>query len=474
MRSLRVQLILAILLVLGLGLTALLIMAGSQVASVTTESFSRKQEVITMAVANSLSQGDWTQRHVDPQGLQQYIDQVGSTLDLDFTIISPSGEMVSTTHDTAVSSDNVPEVRAALSGKLVASAIRSDRLYVASPILHDNKYVLGVVWADTSLAPVQRDLLGRWLILIGATVGALILAFAAGWWLSARIVRPLAAIQVVAEDMANGRLDVRADVSKSTQELASLGEAFNHMAQQVEAMLTEQREFVANASHELRSPLATAKLRAEALAYGTVDGERAHQYAVELNEEMSRLGRLVSDLLQLSRIDSSSFSQPAEAINVNEELLACMRTIRPRVTDKHQQLEINIQENMPPLYIESRDLQVMVGNLLDNAVKYTPEGGKISLSASWRDNTFKVEVSDNGEGIPPKDLPRVTERFFRVDRAHKRGTAGTGLGLALVEATAQQYSGTLTMKSSGIPNEGTRAELLLRPAQATFLAPSFI
>jgi signal transduction histidine kinase len=246
------------------------------------------------------------------------------------------------------------------------------------------------------------------------------------------------------------------------------------MAQQVEAMLTEQREFVANASHELRSPLAAVKLRAEALACGTVDVARAHLYAEEINQEMTRLGQLVSDLLQLSKIDNHAFQPPTEATDIHEELSASVRAIRPRLADKHQQFDMSIQDELPAFYIESRDMQLMVGNLLDNAVKYTPENGRINLAATWKEDILTIEVRDNGEGIPPGDLPRVTERFFRVDRAHKRSASGTGLGLALVLATAEQYHGTLIMNSSGVPGEGTRAQLILKPQPAALLAPSAV
>ncbi|MEP7284427.1 MAG: ATP-binding protein [Chloroflexota bacterium] len=464
MKSLRVQLIASILLVLGLGLGTLLIVSGSQMTIMTQQAFVSQQEVVTLAVANSLSQalGEWRQGQVAPADFQQYINAIATKLDINLSIVAPNGGLLATTHDTAISTDNSPELSNALSNS-IASQIRGNTLYIAVPIVHDGRIVLGLVWADTSLAPVQNELLGRWIVLIGATVGALVLGGVAGWWLSARIVRPLAAIQVVAEQMANGRLDVRASVSGTSQELASLELAFNRMAQQVEAMLTRQTEFVANASHELRSPLAAIQIRAEALASGAVDSERGRHYAAEINDETIRLGELVTNLLQLSRAESTSFIQPTEAIDVSNELMAFVRTIRPRIVEKQQQLETTIQPDIPELYLWSNDLHVMVGNLLDNAVKYTPEGGKISLAAHWDTSYLTIEVCDTGEGIPLEDLPRVTERFFRVDRAHTRSIAGTGLGLALVLATAKQYSGSLTLDSTGIPGEGTRAMLALRP-----------
>ena len=114
---------------------------------------------------------------------------------------------------------------------------------------------------------------------------------------------------------------------------------------------------------------------------------------------------------------------------------------------------------MPNLYMYPNDLSIMVGNLLDNAIKYTPDGGKISLTTTWDTNMLEISIRDNGEGIPPEDLPRISERFFRVDRAHTRNVPGVGLGLALVAAVARQYNGVLRIASSGIPGEGTHASI---------------
>ena len=147
--------------------------------------------------------------------------------------------------------------------------------------------------------------------------------------------------------MAGGNLNVQANVSQTTEELDSLAHAFNNMAQEVSLMMEKQQEFVANASHELKSPLAAIKIRAEALAYGTVEGDRARQYAGEINDETSRLAQLVADLLQLSRIDSGSIAPPSEPINTADELMAAVRFARPRAAAKQQTFEVFIQPDIP-------------------------------------------------------------------------------------------------------------------------------
>jgi len=193
-----------------------------------------------------------------------------------------------------------------------------------------------------------------------------------------------------------------------------------------------------------------------------MSGERAQQYATEIDEEVGQLARLVNDLLQLSRAESGAFVPPSEPICVADVLQMCARAVQPRVALKRQRFEVDLAADIPDLYIHPSDLSIMVGNLLDNAIKYTPEGGTIAMRAAWQAQTLEISVADNGAGIPPADLPRISERFFRVDRAHTRGTPGVGLGLALVVAIARQYGGTLHVISSGVAGEGTRAELRLR------------
>ncbi|HLY25221.1 MAG TPA: HAMP domain-containing sensor histidine kinase, partial [Aggregatilineales bacterium] len=426
-----------------------------------------RQQFVALAIANSLSETimEYDTGRIDAATFQQVVGAGTSQLGVGLTVISPNGTVLATTHDslpTFTTSNLPPELAHAFSGA-VSSNSRDDTLFAAAPILHDSRDQVGVIWIDSPLGPIQEQTRDRLLLLIGATIAALLAACAFGWWLSGRIVRPLAEIQAAARQMAGGKLDARAQVSGTSSELSALGLVFNDMAGRIEALVERQRDFVANASHELRSPLATIKLRTEALADGTANGERARQYVQEIDQETTRLGRLVANLLTLSRIDSSPRSEPTEAINICDAINDCARAIQPRLHNKSQDFQMLVSDTIPLLRIHLTDLQLMVNNLLDNAIKYTPESGRIRLDAGWADGELTIEVCDNGIGIPHTDLPRVSERFFRVDRS--RSTPGTGLGLALVAATARQYGGQLTVNSTGAPGDGTCARLALRPKQ---------
>lgn len=459
--SLRGQLTAAILTVLALGLGLLLIMAGNQMSRMTMEAFTHEQQVLALVLANAFPESFETRQAQQVMaGWVQHREQWQNDFpaDTNVSLYSIQGGLIASS--AATSGGLVVDRGRVASGDMVSLIVRG-RLYTVVPVTHEGHSILGAIQIDSSLDAVNARLFTRWLALIGATVAALLFAFVIALWLAAQLTRPLSELRGVANQMSEGQFDARVELDDSVNELALLGSTFNHMAERIESMMQEQRDFVANASHELRSPLSAIKLRAEALADQTVSGERARQYATEINDEVSQLAELVTDLLQLSRAESGAFVPPEQPIGVVDELQACIRAARARMAARHQQFDAQLSDDIPDLYIHANDLGIMVGNLLDNAIKYTPDGGRISLSANWRANMLELMIEDTGEGIPPEDLPRISERFFRVDRAHTRNVPGVGLGLALVSAVVHQYNGALRILSTGIPGQGTQAYLKL-------------
>jgi signal transduction histidine kinase len=432
------------------------------------EAFTHEQQVLALVLANTLPES-FENPHAQ-RALAAWVAQRGQSRD-DFpkdtnvSLFDAQGALIASSAPAGGGGLAVDRGQV-FSGGMVSKIVQG-RLYTAVPVTHEGRLLLGMVEIDSSLDSVNARLFSRWLALIGATGAVLALACVAAFWLAARLTRPLSKLRGVAQQMSEGRLGARVEMGDAVNEMASLGAMFNHMAEQIEVMMQEQRDFVANASHELRAPLSAIKIRSEALAERSVAGDRARQYAAEINDDVGQMGRLVNDLLQLSRAESGAFVPPEQPICVADELFACVRAVRPRLAQRHQQFNVQLAEDIPDVYIHSNDLSLMVANLLDNAIKYTPEGGSISLAASWRANLLEIAISDNGEGIPPEDLPRISERFFRVDRAHTRSVPGVGLGLALVAAVVRQYNGMLRIASSGIPGQGTQAYLGL-PVAAKF------
>lgn len=224
-------------------------------------------------------------------------------------------------------------------------------------------------------------------------------------------------------------------------------------------------EFVANVSHELKTPLTSITGFVETLKGGAIDNEKVRGRFLDIIEiEAERLKRLINDLLTLSNIESSELSfSKKEKIVVNEVVQEIDSMMEEIAKNKDITYTSEVQENLPELY-GSRDwFKQLILNLVDNAIKYTPEGGEVKLRSYKRDRDIFIVVKDTGIGIPKKDIPRLFERFYRVDKARSRKVGGTGLGLAIVKHITIAFKGEVAVKSQ--EKKGTEFTVRL-PIQA--------
>jgi two-component system phosphate regulon sensor histidine kinase PhoR len=214
-------------------------------------------------------------------------------------------------------------------------------------------------------------------------------------------------------------------------------------------------DFVANASHELRTPLSAVLGYAESLEEGDLDPELASKFAGTIRTEANRMLRIIEDLMSLSRIEADRFVAPVDRVAVASIIRSAVESARPAAQDRGCEIHIEIQDELPPVPGDFPQLVQVVDNLLSNAVRYgcaEPEC-KIRISAVLQVDSVRIEVADNGPGIPRQHLPFVTRRFYRVDAARSRDTGGTGLGLAIVKHIVERHRGELEIDSA--PGKGT-------------------
>ena len=206
-----------------------------------------------------------------------------------------------------------------------------------------------------------------------------------------------------------------------------------------------RRDLVANASHELKTPAASIQAAAETLrAVADEDPEAVLRFAAQLEREARRLSRIVADLLDLSRLESGSELEERVRLDV------VVREETERSDDAAREAGVGLEVDAPiPLSVtgSARDLSLLVHNLIDNAVRYTRPGGRVEIGVEEAPDGVVLSVCDTGVGIPTRDLPRVFERFYRVDRARSRETGGTGLGLAIVKHVAENHGGSVSVES---------------------------
>jgi len=216
-----------------------------------------------------------------------------------------------------------------------------------------------------------------------------------------------------------------------------------------------RREFVANVSHELRSPLSLLQGYVEALADGLAENEAERgQYLDILLDETLRLRRLVNDLLDLTQMETGNMTMRFDKLSLSELIKRVTDRLRPLFVEKGKEMTVAVPDKLPPVLGDEDRLQQVLVNLLDNAAKFTPEGGEVRVSAVTRHEWVDISVTDSGPGIPETELEQIWERFYKADKARTRDEAGgTGLGLAILKNIIQAHRGSISVTSE--PGRGT-------------------
>jgi len=228
-----------------------------------------------------------------------------------------------------------------------------------------------------------------------------------------------------------------------------VAQSFNHMAAQVQAMLDEQRAFASNAAHELRTPLTTIRLRTELLTEDNIDPDKQRTYLLEIDHEVKRLTKLVDDVMLLSRVEAGRITPGDEHVDLLRLARKFSTDMENHLAPKNLRMEIAADEDSAVVIGSLTHLRIVFQNLLDNAVKYSPEGGTISWVVSCRDGFVESRIVDAGIGLSVDEKAHIFERFYRAEKSHSREVPGNGLGLSLVKKVVEIYGGSIDAESEG-------------------------
>ena len=309
-----------------------------------------------------------------------------------------------------------------------------------------------------SLAPIDATLRDLRLAigLVGGVV--LLLAAAAAWAITRRGLGPLDRISATADRIAAGDLAARAALRTGNDEVGRLARAFDGMADQVDATLRAHRQFAADASHELRSPLTVLGGYVDVLARSDLGPETRARTLAAMRREIDRLTRLSSDLLLLTQVEAGGGRLSPRRVDLGdlvEDIGAAARIMGPE-----HRIEVNRNGSVPVVVDPDRLTQALI-NLVDNAVRHTPAGGRVRISVERQDALAVAEVRNDGSEIAPEDLARVFDRFYWVADTTSKNGHHAGLGLAIVKAIAEASGGTVTAASDAT---GTTFSILLPAA----------
>ena len=402
----------------------------------------------------------------DSSGAQDALREIASSaaqasgvrvlvVDANGTVLAdaPGAEAVGANYATS----SRPEIGQALRGEPVSFTRYSDTeghelIATAVPVYDETQRIVGAVRITQDAAAinanVRRVRLGLAAIGGAGLLAGLVLAFA----LAGSLSRPLTRLAGAARRLGSGDLAARAEDVSGAREIEELGRSFDEMADRLERTVQAQRAFVANASHQLRTPLTGMKLRLESAISTTTDDDVRHQLEAA-DHEVDRLSEIVDRLLAISR--EIEEGQPTE-VDLGDVVARALA----RWTERARRLDTRLLARGEGVTAQGNaaDLDQILDNLLDNAIAYAP--GEITVESGRTDGRAFVAVHDRGPGIAPPDLPRVTERFYR---GQGTPTGGSGLGLAIARELAEKWGGALEITSA--PGTGTRVEVRLPAAR---------
>ncbi|HSG43608.1 MAG TPA: ATP-binding protein [Anaerolineales bacterium] len=286
-----------------------------------------------------------------------------------------------------------------------------------------------------------------------AVLAAMLAALALSFLFSRSVVAPVLAMSHATQRIADGHYDERTHVM-GEDELAQLATRFNLMAEKLDQTESMRRQLIGDVSHELRTPLTAIKGSMEGLIDGVLPAN--NETFQQIHAEADRLNRLVDDLQELSRVEAHAYELDIRPLDISSLVQTVTKRLMPQAQAKRISLDLELAPKLPPLLAdEDRTIQVLT-NLTGNALQYTPESGRVTITAIQVDNEIQFSIHDTGVGIPTEHLPHIFDRFYRVDKSRSRQAGGgSGIGLTIARALVEAHGGKIWVESQGDGNGST-------------------
>jgi len=343
----------------------------------------------------------------------------------------------------------------------LGGVFKTTTLTVGVPIQYDDS-TIGGVFVSLPMPEIQRLRTGVFTIFIFSGIFVFIVALLMVYTMSVRITKPLKALNNASKAIANGQFERRVSLSEEN-EIGELGDSFNKMAESLEHLEDMRSSFIANVSHDLRTPMTTISGFVGGILDGTIPPEKQDWYLSIVLDETKRLSRLVTDLLDVSKIEQGNFKPELRELDINELIRLTIIKSEKRIMDKDIQLTVNFQSDNQRVMADKDAIQRVLTNLLDNAIKFTEEGGFLDIRTGTTErNKVFVSIQNSGIGIDKDDLIHIFDRFYKSDKSRSLDKKGTGLGLYIVKNIMLAHGETVWAESE--PDSYTRFTFTLSQA----------
>lgn len=345
--------------------------------------------------------------------------------------------------------NNVLQKGARIDNGIIDGLYRDNRYIVSEPLIV-NGVACGMVMASTPVKAIDSMLASATEMFVLAAMVVLLVMLILLSIYTGRQIRPLNAVANAAREFSHGNLKARVVLTgKISPEMEALGSSFNNMAESLEHSEYQRQEFVANVSHELKTPMTTIAGYVDGLLDGTIPKEKQRQYLTIVSDEVKRLSRLVRSMLDISKLQDQQ-SIPVERMSrfdISELAGQVLLTFEHRITEKDLDVQVDFPEHPFYALADKDSINQVIYNLLDNAVKFVDEKGTLGLSVRGSGSKLYITVSNTGNTIPPEELPLVFDRFHKIDKSRSRNSSGWGLGLYIVKSLVNFHGENISVES---------------------------
>lgn len=422
------------------------------------DGLTKNAQSVSDIVARSLTLSSG-QVAIDTEGIEKFLPALSRNNEIDIFIVNEAGQITVSSQGAAGTihtEKTIPKsiMQKALSGiyndqTLLGGVYDAPCYAVGVPVtvqVSKQTHTIGAVFTSVSVssqAEYRKDIFRMFLF---AALAAFMVSFCMVWVFSYNMVRPLRIMAGAARSFGDGNFSTRVPVT-SRDEIGELALAFNNMADSLASSEYTRRNFIANVSHELKTPMTTIAGFIDGILDGTIPQEKQAHYLQIVTEEVKRLSRLVKTMLDLSRIDNGELKLRPARFDITETVLTTMLSFEKPIEAK--KIEVRGLEDTHAVYVDGDTdmIHQVVYNLVENAVKFTNENGYIQVTIAEQPTKTTVTIRNSGEGIAPEEITQIFGRFYKTDKSRSKDKTGMGLGLYIVKTIIQQHGGEISANS---------------------------
>jgi len=427
--------------------------------------FTTQAQILSNRVLLAVNEHDNT---IDKLTVSQIIEQIGHLIEGRVLIVNSSKIVIfDSFHTLNDEKIDIYEVNRAIRGENVSNIYQFNThgkaMYISVPIMQLDR-IHGVVLISTSMDGVYESIENVQRMLFAISLITLVLVTIVSVFFANIISKPIKELTIAMKRSARGVLNERIEII-ANDEIGQLAHAYNFMNTKLSHIEKQRREFVANVSHELKTPLASIKILAESLIGDKKSNINTHrEFLIDINSEMDRLNNIVNELLVLVDLDEAKLELKLKSYSLNRVVDKVVATILPLASKRNIEVRVEHKDNVQIVIDQEKIHQALI-NIIHNAEKYTEKNGRINVKIYHKNKYAIIEIRDSGIGIPKASLPYIFDRFYRVNSDRARKTGGTGIGLSIAHRIVSLHQGRIEVSSE--INKGTTftIELPIDPRQ---------